>query len=151
MFTQIIAQGHFKWTRIDNKNVHLNFGSYFTSHLFTSHTGSVSQFEQVLCVQRQTFTFETFYCTVWSECLWLCWFRVSAHPGKPGKQLIKFPVTENKRGMREKVKSPGKACVVPENYFNVLLFSFSWERTTRLSIRPTKQITLHQSYIILQM
>lgn len=29
MFTQIIAQGHFKRTRIDNKNVHLNFGSCF--------------------------------------------------------------------------------------------------------------------------
>lgn len=53
MFTQIIAQGHFEWTRIDAKNVNLNFGSYFMSHIHSvSHSGQV--------LRQQLRTFETF-------------------------------------------------------------------------------------------
>lgn len=68
MFTQIIAQGHFKWTRIDNKNVHLNFWlPAFTSAGLLTH--SVSQFETVR-LQRRAVSFEPFKCTMCCECLW---------------------------------------------------------------------------------
>lgn len=67
--------------------------------------------------------------------------RVSLHSGKPGKpvkQLTNFAVMENSWKMRQKVKYPGKPCVVLKNHFSVLLFSFTWEWTTRLSIRASQ-------------